>query len=74
MGKCSACPPTTVDVMVQVAQLDAAAPQTNPAGHADPRMVDVIELMAAVLENSPSNRLTMLQSSGVLNLFSLLRQ
>lgn len=57
--------------MVQVAQLDAAAPTTATAGHADPRMVDVIELMAAVLENSPSNRLTMLQSSGVLNVFSL---
>ena len=27
-------------------------------------MVDVIELMAAVLEDSPSNRLTMLQTSG----------
>ena len=27
-------------------------------------MVDVLELMAAVLEDSPSNRLTMLQTSG----------
>lgn len=71
MKLCSACPLATVHVMVQVAQLDAAAPQTTTASHADPRMVDVIELMAAVLENSPSNRLTMLQSSGVRNLFCL---
>ena len=31
-------------------------------------MVDVVELMAAVLEDSPSNRLTMLQTSGVCRL------
>ena len=52
--------------LVQVAQLDAAVPQAATPGHAEPRMVDVIELMAAVLEDSPSNRLTMLHTSGVL--------
>ena len=49
--------------MLQVAQLDAGLPEAGTSSH--PRMVDVIELMAAVLEDSPSNRLTMLQTPGL---------
>jgi len=51
---------------VQVAQLDSAAPAASSAGSEEStNMVDVAELMAAVLEDSPSNRLTMLQTSGM---------
>jgi len=50
---------------VQVAQLDTAAPAASSAGSEEStNMVDVAELMAAVLDDSPSNRLTMLQTSG----------
>lgn len=48
--------------MLQVAQVDSGASQTS--SDESTKMVDVIELMAAVLEDSPSNRLTMLQTSG----------
>lgn len=54
-----------VCLLAQVAQLDGAVPHPATPGHAEPRMVDVVDLMAAVLEDSPSNRLTMLQTSGV---------
>ena len=50
---------------MQVAQLDSAAPAASSSGSEESTsMVDVAELMAAVLEDSPSNRLTMLQTSG----------
>jgi len=50
---------------VQVAQLDSGAAAASSAGSEEStNMVDVAELMAAVLEDSPSNRLTMLQTSG----------
>ena len=50
---------------LQVVQLDPVVPQAEAAADAKPSsVVDVIELMAAVLEDSPSNRLTMLQTSG----------
>ncbi|DBA78126.1 TPA: hypothetical protein ACH3X2_008097 [Trebouxia sp. C0005] len=56
-----------------VAQLDSAAPAASSAGSEEStNMVDVAELMAAVLEDSPSNRLTMLQTPTHLNA-SLLR-
>lgn len=48
--------------MLQVAQVDSGTSQTS--SDESTKMVDVIELMAAVLEDSPSNRLTMLQTSG----------
>ncbi len=47
--------------MLQVVQLDSAA---SEASEESTKLVDVLELMAAVLEDSPSNRLTMLQTSG----------
>ena len=51
--------------IVQVAQLDSVAPVAGSAGSEEStNMVDVAQLMAAVLEDSPSNRLTMLQTSG----------
>ncbi|KAL0021859.1 hypothetical protein WJX77_009077 [Trebouxia sp. C0004] len=57
-----------------VAQLDSAAPAAGSAGIEEPtNMVDVAELMAAVLEDSPSNRLTMLQTSGMALLGYLLQ-
>ena len=46
-------------------QLDSVSPQAGTALDAkSSSVIDVIELMAAVLEDSPSNRLTMLQTSG----------
>jgi len=52
--------------VVQVAQLDSAAAAASSAGGEEStNMVDVAELMAAVLEDSPSTRLTMLQTSGM---------
>ena len=49
----------------QVTQFDADAEQGNAAETNESSIVRVIELMAAVLEDSPSNRLTMMQTSGV---------
>ena len=46
----------------QVAQMDSAA--SVAANEESTSMVDVVQLMAAVLEDSPSNRLNMLQTSG----------
>lgn len=46
----------------QVAQMDSAA--SIAANEESTSMVDVVQLMAAVLEDSPSNRLNMLQTSG----------
>ncbi|KAL3142038.1 hypothetical protein ABBQ32_004670 [Trebouxia sp. C0010 RCD-2024] len=57
-----------------VAQLDVGVPHPSTPGHAEPRMVDVVELMAAVLEDSPSNRLTMLQTAGMALLVYLLQR
>ncbi len=52
--------------LVQVAQLDSGAAAASSAGSEEStNMVDVAELMAAVVEDSPSNRLTMLQTSGM---------
>ena len=50
---------------LQVVQLDSVAPQAERAADAkSPSVVNVVELMAAVLEDSPSDRLTMLQTAG----------
>ena len=56
---------STSSHLMQVVQLDSAAAQAGAGPDTEPAsVVDVIELMAAVLEDSPSNRLTMLQTSG----------
>lgn len=54
---------------VQVTQFDIGTEQHSPAVADESSLVRVVELMAAVLEDSPSNRLTMLQTSGQLSRF-----
>ena len=42
----------------------ADAPSSHPASATESRAVDVVRLLSAVLEDSPSNRQSMLQISG----------
>lgn len=45
-------------------QTESEAQQSGSADFDDSKVVNVVELMAAVLEDSPSNRLMMVQMSG----------